>query len=50
MNEIRPETLVEWYNLAQYNLKTMKDKLKICNDVVWRQISQKYLSGDFIQD
>ena len=27
MNEISPETMVEWYNLAQYNLKAMQDKL-----------------------
>jgi len=35
MNEIRPETMGEWYNFAQYNLKTMHDKLENYNNSVW---------------
>jgi hypothetical protein len=32
MNEISPETMVEWYNLVQYNFKTMQDKLENYSD------------------
>jgi hypothetical protein len=32
MNEIKPETMVEWYNLAQYDLKTTQDKLEYYNE------------------
>jgi hypothetical protein len=28
INAITPETLVEWYNLAQYNFETIQNKLK----------------------
>jgi hypothetical protein len=50
MNEIRPETMVEWYNLAQYNLKTMQDKMENYKISVWGQISQMPLSDNFIRD
>jgi hypothetical protein len=50
MNEIKPRTMFEWYNLAQYNLKTMQDKLENYNEGVWGQISQMSLSDDFIRD
>jgi uncharacterized membrane protein len=50
MNEIKPETMVEWSNSAQYNLKTMQDKLKNYNEGVRGQISQMSLSNDFIRD
>jgi hypothetical protein len=47
MNEIRPETMVEWYNFAQYNLTTMQDKLENHNTSVWGQISQTSLMNLF---
>ena len=50
IDEITPETLVEWYNLTQYNLETLHNKLKKANDSVWLQISQMALSDDFIRD
>jgi hypothetical protein len=28
INEINPETLVEWYCLTQYDLKTMQNRLE----------------------
>jgi len=48
INEISPETLVEWYNLTQYSLQTIQNKLKNTNDSVWLQISQMALSDNFI--
>jgi hypothetical protein len=50
INEITPETLVKWYNLTQYNLQTIQNKLKNANDCVWAPISQMVLSDDFIRD
>ena len=50
LSEISPETLVEWYNLAQYNLETIQNKLENANESVWLQISQMALSDDFIRD
>jgi 5-methylcytosine-specific restriction endonuclease McrBC regulatory subunit McrC len=50
LNEISPETLVEWHNLAQYNLQTIQNKLENANEAAWLQISQMALSDDFIRD
>ena len=50
LNEITPETLVEWYNLTQYNLETIQNKLEKANEFVWLQISLMAVSNDFIQD
>jgi hypothetical protein len=50
VNEIKPQTMVEWYNSAQDNLKTMQDKLENYNEGVWGQTSQMPLSNDFIRD
>ena len=35
LNEISPETLVEWYNLTKYNLQTLQKLLENANDSVW---------------
>ena len=48
-NEISPETLLEWYHLTQYYLKSMQNKLENYSDSAWRQINQMPLSNDFIQ-
>jgi hypothetical protein len=50
INEITPETLVEWYNLTQYNFETIQNKLKSANDSVWLKISQIVLFDDFIRE
>jgi hypothetical protein len=50
INEISPETLAEWYNLTQYSLQTIQNKLKNADDFVWAQISQMPLSDNFIRD
>jgi hypothetical protein len=49
INDITPETLVEWHNLTQYNLETIQNKLKSANGSVWLKISQMVLSDDFIR-
>ena len=49
INEIKPETLVEWYCLTQYDIKIMKNKLENYDSKVWHQISQIPFSDDFIQ-
>jgi hypothetical protein len=50
INEISPETLVEWYNRTQYSLHTIQNKLKSADDSVWQRIGQMALSDDFIRD
>jgi hypothetical protein len=50
INEISPETLVEWYMLVQNSSKTMHDKLENYGTSVWQEISQKPLTEDFIRD
>jgi len=50
INEISPETLVEWYNSTQYSLKTIQNKLKSAHGSVWQGINQMALSDDFIRD
>ena len=50
LNEISPETLVELYNLTQYNLETIQNKSEKVNESVWLQISQMAHSDDFIPD
>lgn len=50
INEITPETLVEWYNVAHQNLETIQNKLKNAKDYVWQQMNQMALSDDFIRE
>jgi len=50
INEINPETLVEWYSSTQYSLQTIQNKLKSADDSVWQRLSQMALSDDFIRD
>jgi len=40
MDEISPETLTEWYILAQNNLKIVQYKMEKYNNSVWHQKSQ----------
>jgi len=51
VNEINPVTLVEWYNLTQYNLQTIQNKLKNAKDSVWGRISTNLpLNENFIEE
>ena len=42
------ETLVEVYNTALHNLKTLENKLKNSSDYFWNEISRTLLPEHFI--
>lgn len=49
INEINPETLVEWYCLTQYDIKTMQNRLESYDSETWHRISHMPLPDDFIR-
>ena len=49
MDEISPDTLVEWYISTQRNLRNIHYKLRSFSIYSWQLISQMELSDDFIR-